>query len=337
MRTLSSDNTKNEIVKVEDLTKYYTTERTFLDNLFSKREPDYIKAVDGVNFSINKNETFALVGETGSGKSTIARLVLKLIEPTSGNIYFQGQNINNFGSQQDKEFRKKARMIFQDPFASLNPRMTVGEIIGLPLKMMGKYSKGEIYEMSLEILERVGLFPANELIARHPHEFSGGQRQRIGIARAIILNPEFIIADEPVTSLDVSIRAQVLNLLKDLKQEHELTYLLIAHDLTIVSHMSDRVLVLYLGKPMELAPVEPLFENPLHPYTKSLLSAIPVADPDIKLERLVLKGEMPSAINPPEGCRFHTRCPYAKNNCIENEPEFREIEKGHFVSCHYIN
>lgn len=334
---MSSDNTKNEIVKVEDLKKYYTTERTFLDSLFSKREPDYIKAVDGVNFSINNNETFALVGETGSGKTTIARLVLKLIEPTSGKIYFQGQNINNFGSQQDKEFRKKARMIFQDPFASLNPRMTVGEIISLPLKMMGKYSKGEIYEMSLEILERVGLFPANELIARHPHEFSGGQRQRIGIARAIILNPEFIIADEPVTSLDVSIRAQVLNLLEDLKQEHELTYLLIAHDLTIVRHMSDRVLVLYLGKPMELAPVEPLFENPLHPYTKSLLSAIPVADPDIKPERLVLKGEMPSAINPPEGCRFHTRCPYAQNNCIENEPEFREIEKGHFVSCHYIN
>jgi len=337
MSALSSEKTKNEIVKVEDLRKYFTTERTFLDSLFSKREPDSIKAVDGVNFSIKKNETFALVGETGSGKSTIARLVLKLMEPTSGNVYFHGQNINNFDNQQEKAFRKKARMIFQDPFASLNPRMTVGEIIGLPLKMMGKYSKGEIYEMSLEILERVGLFPANELIARHPHEFSGGQRQRIGIARAIILKPEFIIADEPITSLDVSIRAQVLNLLEDLKQEHKLSYLLIAHDLSVVGHMSDRVLVLYLGKPMELAPVEPIFKNPIHPYTKSLLSAVPVADPDIKLERLVLKGEMPSAINPPEGCRFHTRCPYAQNNCLENEPEFREIKKGHFVSCHHIN
>jgi oligopeptide/dipeptide ABC transporter ATP-binding protein len=334
---LSNENSTNKIVQVENLVKYYSAEQSFLDRIISRKEPDYIKAVDGINFSINKNETFALVGETGSGKSTVARLVLKLIEPTSGSILFQGQDINKFDTNQNKEFRKKARMIFQDPFASLNPRMTVGEILSLPMKMLGNYSNDEIYEIILETLERVGLSPANELIYRHPHEFSGGQRQRIGVARAIILNPEFIIADEPVTSLDVSIRAQVLNLLEDLKQEHKLTFLLIAHDLTIVRHMSDRVLVMYLGKPMELAPVEPLFENSLHPYTRSLLSAVPVADPEIKLERLPLKGEMPSAVNPPKGCRFHTRCPYFKNKCREEEPEFREIEKGHFVSCHDVN
>ena len=333
---MSNENSSNKIVEVENLVKYYSAEQSFLDRILSKQEPVYIKAVDGINFSINKNETFALVGETGSGKSTVARLVLKLIEQTSGSIRYQGQDIYQFDSNQNKEFRRKVRMIFQDPFASLNPRMTVGEILSLPLKMFGSYSKDDIYEMTLETLEKVGISPANELIDRHPHEFSGGQRQRIGIARAIILNPEFIIADEPVTSLDVSIRAQVLNLLEDLKQENKLTYLLIAHDLTIVRHMSDRVMVMYLGKPMELAPVESLFENPLHPYTKALLSAVPEADPDVKLERLQLKGEMPSAVNPPTGCRFHTRCPYFKNKCKEKAPEFREIKNGHFVSCHEI-
>ena len=334
MKTMSTENPSNKIVKVENLVKYYSAEESFLDRIFSRKEPVYIKAVDGINFSINHNETFALVGETGSGKSTIARLILKLIKQTSGSIHFQGQDIYKNDRIQDKEFRRRARMIFQDPFASLNPRMTVGEIISLPLNIFGNYSKDEIYEMSLETLEKVGISPANELIYRHPHEFSGGQRQRIGIARAIILNPDFIIADEPVTSLDVSIRAQVLNLLEDLKQEHKLTYLLIAHDLTIVRHMSDRVLVMYLGKPMELAPVESLFGNPLHPYTKALLSAVPEADPEIRFKRIQLKGEMPSAVNPPKGCRFHTRCPYTKNTCREEEPKFIEIEKGHFVSCH---
>jgi oligopeptide/dipeptide ABC transporter ATP-binding protein len=333
---MSSENSGNKIVQVENLVKYYSAEQSFLDKIFSRTEPVYIKAVDGINFSVNKNETFALVGETGSGKSTVARLVLKLVKQSSGTIRFHGQDIYKFDSNQNKEFRKKARMIFQDPFASLNPRMTVGEILSLPLKIFGNYTKEEIYEISLETLETVGLSPANELILRHPHEFSGGQRQRIGVARAIVLNPEFIIADEPVTSLDVSIRAQVLNLLEDLKQEHKLTYLLIAHDLTIVRHMSDRVLVMYLGKPMELAPVEALFVSPLHPYTKALLSAVPVADPEIRLERLSLKGEMPSAVNPPKGCRFHTRCPYFNNKCREEEPVFREVEKGHFVSCHEI-
>lgn len=333
---MSTENSSNKIVQVENLVKYYSTEQSFLDRIFSKQEPVYIKAVDGINFSIYKNETFALVGETGSGKSTVARLVIKLIKQTSGSIRYHGQDIYQFDSNQTSEFRRNVRMIFQDPFASLNPRMTVGEILSLPLKIFGSHSKDEIYEMTLETLEKVGISPANELIDRHPHEFSGGQRQRIGIARAIILNPEFIIADEPVTSLDVSIRAQVLNLLEDLKQEHKLTYLLIAHDLTIVRHMSDRVLVMYLGKPMELAPVDSLFENPLHPYTKALLSAVPIADPDIKLVRLRLKGEMPSAVNPPTGCRFHTRCPYFKTKCKENEPKFREIENGHFVSCHEV-
>ena len=333
---MSRVNPRDEIIRVEDITKYFITERPLLDKLLSRREPTFIRAVDGVTFSIYKGETFGLVGETGSGKTTMGRMTLRLIEPTSGNIFFNGQNLIDFNNAQMKTFRQEARIVFQDPFASLNPRMTVSQILQLPLNVVGKYTKEESEEMVLDIMERVGLQPASEYVHRHPHEFSGGQRQRIGIARAIISNPRYIVADEPVTSLDVSIRAQILNLLEELKDSLNLTYLLIAHDLTIIRHMSTRVMVMYLGKPMELAPVERLFESPLHPYTQALLSSVPAADPDVHLNRIKLKGEIPSAINPPKGCRFHTRCPHVRSDCKSNEPLFEEIEKGHFVACRYL-
>jgi oligopeptide/dipeptide ABC transporter ATP-binding protein len=324
------------IVEVKNLTKFFTSEQKFLDRLLSRREPAIIKAVDNISFTIKKGETFGLVGETGSGKTTIGRLVLRLIEKTSGEIFIEGKNIYDFNKNEMKDFRHDARIIFQDPFASLNPRMTVGEIVGLPIEIHTNKNKNEKEELVIDILEKVGLHPATELMQRYPHEFSGGQRQRIGIARSIILNPKFIVADEPVTSLDVSIQAQVLNLLEDLKADFDLTYLLIAHDLSVMRHMSDRVLVLYLGRPMELAPVDILFDKPLHPYTNALLKAVPSADPDIKIEKINLKGEMPSAVNPPKGCRFHTRCPYSKEECIKKEPDFQEVDDGHFVACTHL-
>jgi len=332
---MKTSDSKEQIVKVENITKYFTIERPFLDNLISRKEPDYIRAVDDVSFSIKKGETFSLIGETGSGKTTLGRIVLKLIKPTSGNIYFEGKKLTEYDQKKLKEFRREARIVFQDPYASLNPRMTVEEIVGLPVKTFSDKSEEDRLDMVLNILEMVNLTPADELIHRYPHEFSGGQRQRIGIARAIILNPKFIVLDEPVTSLDVSIRAQVLNLLEDLKQNFNLTYLLIAHDFTVVRHMSEKVMVMYLGKPMELASVKDIFDSPAHPYTKALLSAVPVADPDIKIDRMKLRGEMPDAVNPPKGCRFHTRCPFAKDKCRQEEPNLKEIDNNHFVSCHF--
>ena len=327
--------TKN-IIKVNNLSKYFTTEQKFLDRLLSSKERDSVKAVDNISFNIKKGETFGLVGETGSGKTSIGRLILRLIEKTKGEVFFEGKNIYDFNNEELKEFRRDTRMIFQDPFASLNPRMTVGEIVGLSLNIHTNKTKYEKEELVIDILEKVGIHPATELVNRYPHEFSGGQRQRIGIARSIILNPKFVVADEPVTSLDVSVQAQVLNLLEDLKKDFNLTYLLIAHDLAIMRHMSDRVLVLYLGRPMELASVDSLFKNPLHPYSEALLNAIPSIDPDIKIKKINLKGEMPSAVNPPKGCRFHTRCPHSKEKCKKEEPIFREIDDNHFVACEML-
>jgi oligopeptide/dipeptide ABC transporter ATP-binding protein len=322
----------DDIIVVENLRKYFQSEKTMLDN-FMRREPEYIKAVDGVDFSIRRGETFSLVGETGSGKTTIGKMILRLLEPSSGKIYFDGANLVEFNDEEIKHFRKEARMIFQDPFASLNPRMTVGKIIQLPIDIHGQYPIEEKENIVLKTMEQVGLQPASELITRLPHELSGGQRQRVGVARAIVLNPKFVVADEPVSSLDVSIRAQVLNLLTELKDAFNLTYCLIAHDLTIVRHMSDRVLVMYLGKPMEMASVERLFKSAVHPYTKALISAVPEADPNIRVERIKLEGEMPSAVDPPKGCRFHTRCPFSTNECEDIEPSFIEISKDHFVAC----
>lgn len=296
-----------------------------------------LKAVDGLTFDIYPGETFGLVGESGCGKSTAGRTMVRLYEPTDGEVIFNGENIYRLSRRQMQEVRKNFQMIFQDPYASLNPRMTVEDIIAEPLDIYKIYkTKAERKARVLELLEIVGL--SDEHAMRFPHEFSGGQRQRIGIARALALNPKFIVCDEPISALDVSIQAQVVNLLKDLQEKLGLTYMFIAHDLSMVRYISDRVAVMYLGHMMELASSEELYENPLHPYTKALLSAIPIPDPEIQRNRhrIMLQGDVPSPINPKEGCRFVDRCPYAIQLCREVTPEFEEIRPGHFAACHRV-
>lgn len=293
--------------------------------------PNYVQAVDDVNFYIDKGETFGLVGESGCGKTTTGRTILRLYEPTGGKILYNGEDITKVDFT---PYRKKMQIVFQDPYASLDPRMTIGDIVGEPIdihRLAG--SKQERHDRILELLERVGL--NSEHANRYPHEFSGGQRQRIGIARALAVNPEFIVCDEPISALDVSIQAQVINMFEDLQKELGLTYLFIAHDLAIVKHISNRIGVMYLGKLVELADSETLYQRPLHPYTKSLLSAIPVPDPEISRsrKRIALEGDVPSPLNPPSGCRFRTRCPYATEQCAQETPAFRELEAGHFVAC----
>lgn len=297
----------------------------------------YLKAVDGISFDIYKGETLGLVGESGCGKSTAGRTIMRLYEPTDGELFFQGENIYSFPQKKMQDIRKNFQMIFQDPYACLNPRMTVEDIVAEPLDINKVFQKKEDRRNKvIELLELVGL--GEEHAMRFPHEFSGGQRQRIGIARALALNPKFIICDEPISALDVSIQAQVVNLLKDLQDKLGLTYLFIAHDLSMVRYISDRVGVMYLGHMMELADSEELYENPLHPYTKALLSAIPIPDPKIQRsrQRIMLEGDVPSPINPPEGCRFVDRCSYATKVCREKTPEFREIKENHFVACHNV-
>jgi len=294
-----------------------------------------LKAVDGISFDIYPGETFGLVGESGCGKSTAGRTLIRLYDPTDGELYFNGTNIYKLSRHEMKEVRRNFQMIFQDPYASLNPRMTVEDIVGEPLDIhnMCKNNK-ERHDRVIELLELVGL--SEEHANRFPHEFSGGQRQRVGIARALALNPKFIVCDEPISALDVSIQAQVVNLLKELQETLGLTYLFIAHDLSMVRYISDRVAVMYLGHMMELAASEELYDNPIHPYTKALLSAIPIPDPDIQRNRhrIMLEGDVPSPINPKEGCRFVERCPYAIPKCREATPEFEEIKEKHFVACH---
>ncbi|MDQ0185492.1 ABC transporter ATP-binding protein [Cytobacillus kochii] len=297
-----------------------------------------LKAVDGVSFDIKKGETFGIVGESGCGKSTAGRTIIGLYDRTAGDVLYDGKNIHEMNEKEKFQFHRKMQMIFQDPYASLNPRSTVQEIISEPMEVQGLYqNKKERLERVYQLLEDVGL--NRDHANRYPHEFSGGQRQRIGIARALSLDPEFIIADEPISALDVSVQAQVVNLLKDLQKKKGLTYLFIAHDLSMVKHISDRIGVMYLGHLVELTSSENLYQKPLHPYTQALLSAIPIPDPDIedRRERIILKGELPSPVNPPSGCVFRTRCPHAMEVCATQAPVWQEVDDKHFVACHLYN
>ena len=325
MRALAE---KKQIIEVKDLKEYF-----YINTGMFRSKP--LKAVDGVSFSINKGETLGLVGESGCGKTTVGRTLLHLYKPTSGEIWYDGKQIK---SRSDiKEFRKKATMVFQDPYSSLNPRMTVSDIIGEPLDVHGLCkSKQERQDRILELMGYVGL--NSEHAARYAHEFSGGQRQRIGIARSLAVNPDFIVCDEPVSALDVSIQAQVINMFDDLQEKLGLTYLFIAHDLLVVRHISDRIAVMYLGKMVELAPAAEIYDKPLHPYSKSLLSAVPIPDPKIARanQRIALSGDIPSPLNAPSGCPFRTRCKYATEKCAEAMPDFNEVSKGHFVACHRV-
>ncbi|WGD60225.1 ABC transporter ATP-binding protein [Bacillus velezensis] len=318
------------ILELRDVKKYFPIRSGF----FQRKVGD-IKAVDGISFSLKRGETLGIVGESGCGKSTAGRTMIRLYKPTDGRILFKGQDISGLSEEKlRKSVRKNIQMVFQDPFASLNPRKTLRSIIKEPFQTHHMYSMSERNERVEELLAKVGLHPS--FANRYPHEFSGGQRQRIGIARALTLNPELIIADEPVSALDVSIQAQVINLMEELQDEFNLTYLFISHDLSVVRHISDRVGVMYLGKMMELTDKHELYGNPLHPYTQALLSSVPVTRKKdaVKRERIILKGELPSPANPPKGCVFHTRCPMAKPICKEQVPAFEEAAPGHYVACH---
>jgi peptide/nickel transport system ATP-binding protein/oligopeptide transport system ATP-binding protein len=329
---MDSVKTKNgaSLVEVKNLVKYFPVRAGLLQRVVA-----HVQAVDNVSFSIREGETLGLVGESGCGKTTVGRTMLRLIEATSGEVYYQGQDVLKLSGRSLKEMRRNMQIIFQDPYASLDPRMPIGESVmeGLNIHSIG--TRQERFAIMLDTLKKVGLEEYHS--RRYPHEFSGGQRQRIGIARALALRPKFIVCDEPVSALDVSIQSQVLNILKDLQAEFGLTYLFIAHNLSVVEHISDRVAVMYLGKMVELAGRDELFANPLHPYTKALMSAIPIPDPTLKRERLILKGDVPSPLNPPKGCRFHPRCPIADKICSEQEPAFREVLPDHFVACWMVN
>ncbi|MCW3474213.1 ABC transporter ATP-binding protein [Limobrevibacterium gyesilva] len=315
------------IIAVTGLKKHYPVRKGLL-----RRTVGQVFAVDGVSFSIGEGETLGLVGESGCGKSTVARAVMRLIEPTDGTITLEGQDITHLGKAELRPFRRQMQMIFQDPFSSLNPRMTAGDIVREPLLVHGVARGRAAEERTAALFEQVGLRPAQ--MRSFPHQFSGGQRQRVSIARAIALDPRLIIGDEPVSALDVSIQAQVINLLMDLQRQKRLSYLFIAHDLAVVEHISHRVAVMYLGKIVEYTDKTSLFLNPLHPYTEALLSAVPVPDPRLKRRRRVLEGDVPSPMKPPPGCAFHTRCPYAEARCRVEAPVLQEAAPGHFVSCH---
>ena len=325
---INNGNEKKDLIQIKNLVTYFPVRSGLL-----QRTVAWVQAVDDVSFTIRAGETLGLVGESGCGKTTVGRSILRLVEPTSGSVLFDGNDVLALRRKELKNIRRDMQIIFQDPYASLDPRVPIGESVmeGLNIHKIG--SRRERRDLMIETLRKVGLEDYHA--RRYPHEFSGGQRQRIGIARALALRPRFIICDEPVSALDVSIQSQVLNILKDLQADFNLTYLFIAHNLSVVEHISERVAVMYLGKIVEVTSRETLFNMPLHPYTQALMSAIPIADPTLKRQRTILKGDVPSPLHPPSGCRFHPRCPVAKDNCSVDEPVLREIRPGHQVACHY--
>ena len=326
----STLNTQNSILEVRGLKKYFP----IYSGLFAQRVEGWVRAVDDVSFSIRRGETLGLVGESGCGKTTTGRCILQLDRPTAGEVLFEGQNLARMADAALRPLRRQMQIVFQDPYSSLNPRMTIGQILSEPIRVHRISPDGRRYEDRVaELLSVVGLNPL--MAGRYPHELSGGQRQRVGIARALALEPKFIVCDEPISALDVSIQAQILNLLEELQERFGLTYLFIAHDLSVVRHISDRIVVMYLGKVVEIADRQELYENPLHPYTKALLSAVPIPDPlvEAKRERVVLGGEVPSPLNPPHGCIFHSRCPIAVEECSQRVPELREVRPNHRAAC----
>lgn len=318
------------LIEVKGLKKYFPVEAGF----FMRKVAD-LKAVDDISFNINHGESLGLVGESGCGKTTVGRCILRLTEPTDGEIFYNNRNITLLDKQELREYRKHMQLIFQDPYSSLNPRLTVGDIIIEPLLIHKLVEKDEINEKISKIMLDVGLSPSQA--SRYPHEFSGGQKQRISIARALSVVPNFIVADEPVAALDMSIRAQILNLMKDLQDKYNLTYLIISHDLTIIKHMCNRIMVMYLGDLVEIADKNSLFIRPYHPYAFALISAVPIPDPSLKKKRILLKGDVPTPINPPSGCKFHPRCIYAKSICSEETPLMEKIAKEHYVACHFAH
>jgi len=323
------------LLVAEDLKKWFPVRKSFISTMFS-RKAFFLRAVDGISFHINKEEIFGLVGESGSGKTTTGRMLLRLTEPTSGKIAFEGEDITALSDAKMKPLRRKMQIVFQDPYESLNPRMTVESIVSEPVRLLKlEQEEDSILKRVKTVLEAVELIPAEEFMFRYPHELSGGQRQRVGVARALVVDPAFIVADEPVSMLDVSIRAEILNLMYELVGKFHTSFLYITHDLALARHLCDRFAVMYLGKIMEMSETDKIVYEPLHPYTQALIEAVPIPDPDVKRSGRVIKGEIPSPINPPSGCRFHTRCPlYIGDICRTKEPEIIDVGKGHLVACH---